>query len=90
MGLTNQPTNPVHFKGSGKTGAFLIPMLEKLQNHSSEAIRAIVLSPTRELALQTAKFTHELGKFTDLKSSLVVGGDSMENQFAALHQNPDM
>lgn len=65
-------------------------MLEKLQNHSSDAIRAVILSPTRELALQTAKFTHELGKYTDLKSSLIVGGDQMENQFAALHQNPDM
>jgi len=76
--------------GSGKTGAFLIPMLEKLNCHSSDAVRAVILSPTRELALQTLKFTHELGKFTDLKSSLIVGGDNIENQFATLHQNPDI
>merc|ERR1712226_1141990 len=76
--------------GSGKTGAFLIPMLEKLNVHSSGAVRAVILSPTRELALQTLKFTKELGKFTDLKSSLIVGGDSIENQFAALHNNPDI
>lgn len=76
--------------GSGKTGAFLIPMLEKLNVHSSGGVRAVILSPTRELALQTSKFTHELGKFSDLKATLIVGGDSIENQFAALHKNPDI
>jgi len=76
--------------GSGKTAAFLIPMLEKLNVHSSSGARAVILSPTRELALQTSKFAHELGKFTDLKNTLIVGGDSIENQFAALHKNPDI
>ncbi|XP_010070937.1 PREDICTED: ATP-dependent RNA helicase DDX54, partial [Pterocles gutturalis] len=52
--------------------------------------RALVLSPTRELALQTLKFTKELGKFTGLKTALILGGDKMEDQFAALHENPDI
>jgi len=76
--------------GSGKTAAFLIPMFEKLQVHSSKGARAIILSPTRELALQTMKFTKELGKYTDLKFCLILGGDSMENQFASMHENPDV
>ena len=47
--------------GSGKTAAFLIPMLEKLQNRQSAiGARALILSPTRELALQTFKFTKEV------------------------------
>lgn len=51
--------------GSGKTAAFLVPMLEKLQQHVPQAgVRALILSPTRDLALQTLKFTKELGKFT--------------------------
>lgn len=77
--------------GSGKTACFLIPMFERLKTHSAQTgARALVLSPTRELALQTMKFTRELGKFTGLKTALILGGDKMEDQFAALHENPDI
>ncbi|CDP20903.1 unnamed protein product [Coffea canephora] len=77
--------------GSGKTAAFLIPMLEKLQQHVPQAgVRALILSCSRELAIQTLKFAKELGRFTDLRISLLVGGDSMESQFEELAQNPDI
>ena len=46
--------------GSGKTAAFLVPMFERLKAHSSAGIRALLLSPTRELSLQTLKFTKEV------------------------------
>ena len=46
--------------GSGKTAAFLIPMFEKLKTQSTIGARALILSPTRELALQTLKFTKEV------------------------------
>ncbi|CAI9598574.1 unnamed protein product, partial [Staurois parvus] len=77
--------------GSGKTACFLIPMYEKLKAHSAQTgVRGLILSPTRELALQTLKFTKEIGKFTGLKTALILGGDKMEDQFAALHENPDI
>ncbi|XP_010278989.1 PREDICTED: putative DEAD-box ATP-dependent RNA helicase 29 [Nelumbo nucifera] len=77
--------------GSGKTAAFLVPMLERLKQHVPQGgVRALILSPTRDLALQTLKFTKELGRFTDLRISLLVGGDSMESQFEELAQNPDI
>eukprot|EP00794_Sanderia_malayensis_P012048 gene12048-13291_t len=76
--------------GSGKTAAFLIPLFEKLHTHNSKGARALVLSPTRELAMQTLKFTKELGKFTGLKSTCILGGDKIEDQFGAIHQNPDI
>ncbi|KAL2100423.1 hypothetical protein ACEWY4_004817 [Coilia grayii] len=77
--------------GSGKTAAFLVPMFEKLKAPQAQTgARALILTPTRELALQTIKFTRELGKFTGLKTALILGGDSMEEQFAALHENPDI
>ena len=77
--------------GSGKTAAFLIPVLSKLRTHSLKAgARCIVLAPTRELALQTFKFARELAKFTDLRVAAIVGGDSMEAQFADLSNNPDI
>ena len=78
--------------GSGKTAAFLIPMLERLQSHSAMVgVRALVLSPTRELALQTHKFCVELSHFFKpvLRFALVVGGDSMDDQFELLSRNPD-
>lgn len=49
--------------GSGKTAAFLIPMFEKLKAPQAQTgARALILSPTRELALQTMKFTKEVGQ----------------------------
>ncbi|XP_058089942.1 putative DEAD-box ATP-dependent RNA helicase 29 isoform X2 [Magnolia sinica] len=77
--------------GSGKTAAFLIPMLHRLNQHLPQGgVRALILSPTRDLALQTLKFTKELGRYTDIRISLLVGGDSMESQFEELAQNPDI
>ncbi|XP_054930495.1 ATP-dependent RNA helicase DDX54 [Dermacentor andersoni] len=77
--------------GSGKTAAFLVPILERLGGRSPHTgPRALILSPTRELALQTHKFAKELGKFTDLRSTVILGGDSMEDQFEAIHENPDL
>uniref|UniRef100_A0A671YGW7 RNA helicase n=1 Tax=Sparus aurata TaxID=8175 RepID=A0A671YGW7_SPAAU len=77
--------------GSGKTAAFLVPMFEKLKGPQAQTgARALIMTPTRELALQTMKFTKELGKFTGLRTALILGGDSMDDQFAALHENPDI
>ncbi|KAG5447355.1 ATP-dependent RNA helicase ddx54 [Clonorchis sinensis] len=76
--------------GSGKTAAFLIPLFEKLQQHMTTGPRALILSPTRELAIQTLNFTKQLGKFTTLSAAVILGGDKMEDQFAALHSSPDI
>nr|CAD7193783.1 unnamed protein product [Timema douglasi] len=77
--------------GSGKTACFLIPLFEKLKMRTAKSgARALILSPTRELALQTLKFFKELGRFTDLRAAVILGGDSMDDQFSALHGNPDL
>ncbi|SLM40269.1 atp-dependent rna helicase dbp10 [Lasallia pustulata] len=77
--------------GSGKTAAFVIPMIEKLKAHSAKVgARALILSPSRELALQTLKVVKELGRGTDLKCVLLVGGDSLEEQFGFMTGNPDI
>ncbi|OWZ15018.1 DEAD/DEAH box RNA helicase [Phytophthora megakarya] len=77
--------------GSGKTAAFLIPMVEKLKEHSTKiGVRAVVLSPTRELAVQTLRFAKQLSKFTSLKMALIVGGEGMDQQFEAIAANPDV
>jgi len=77
--------------GSGKTAAFVIPMIEKLKVHSAKVgARALILSPSRELALQTLKVVKEFGRGTDLKCVLLVGGDSLEDQFSFMAANPDI
>ncbi|KAJ2730605.1 ATP-dependent RNA helicase dbp10 [Coemansia sp. BCRC 34962] len=77
--------------GSGKTAAFLIPMINRLKAHSAKVgSRAIVLSPSRELALQTHQVTKDLVKYTDLRAVPIVGGDSMEDQFGIMASNPDI
>ena len=77
--------------GSGKTAAFVVPMIEKLKSHSVKVgARALVLSPSRELALQTLKVVKELSRGTDLKCILLVGGDSLEEQFSFMSANPDI
>uniref|UniRef100_A0A8C1PW78 RNA helicase n=1 Tax=Cyprinus carpio TaxID=7962 RepID=A0A8C1PW78_CYPCA len=69
--------------GSGKTAAFLVPMFEKLKAPQAQTgARALVLTPTRELALQTMKFTREVCTITAVLL--------MDDQFAALHENPDI
>ena len=52
--------------GSGKTAAFLIPLFEKLKASKSTGARALILSPTRELSLQTLRFVLGAIKFNDL------------------------
>ncbi|KAH8680871.1 DEAD/DEAH box helicase [Xylariales sp. PMI_506] len=77
--------------GSGKTAAFVIPMIERLRSHSATVgARALVLSPSRELAIQTLKVVKEFGRGTDLKCVLLVGGDSLEEQFGSMTANPDI
>lgn len=77
--------------GSGKTAAFVIPMIERLKAHSARVgARAVIMSPSRELALQTLKVVKEFSRGTDLKTVLLVGGDSLEEQFGSMAANPDI
>ena len=77
--------------GSGKTAAFAIPLVQKLQSHSPKVgVRALVLSPTRELALQSSTVISQLAKHTDLRVVCIVGGEALEDQYSLLAGNPDV
>lgn len=66
--------------GSGKTGAFVIPLIERLACHSNiVGARAVIMSPTREIAMQTALYFKRMAKETDLTYVLITGGNDMEN-----------
>src|SRR5207244_1881141 len=69
--------------GTGKTAAFGLPMLEKIAP-GERTVRALVLCPTRELALQVAAEIADLGKYRDVKVTAIYGGASMKEQESAL------
>lgn len=77
--------------GSGKTAAFILPMIEKLKTHSTKiGARGIILSPSRELAQQTFAVFKEFARGTELRAVLLTGGDSLEDQFSMMMSNPDV
>lgn len=68
--------------GSGKTAAFAIPLLNKIQNFG---IEAIILVPTRELAMQVCVEVETLGKHTKIRALPVYGGTDIDRQIRNLH-----
>ncbi|OII76590.1 DEAD DEAH box helicase family protein [Cryptosporidium andersoni] len=78
--------------GSGKTVAFVLPMLQRLGcKHSTiVGIRGLILSPTRELALQTYKVVRKFAIKTDIRICTLTGGSSLDRQFENLSGNPDI
>ncbi len=73
--------------GTGKTAAFGIPMIEKI-DVESELIQAIVLAPTRELAVQVAEEINKIGHFKGVRSLPVYGGQDIGRQIKALKKKP--
>ncbi|MBS1983676.1 MAG: DEAD/DEAH box helicase [Bdellovibrionales bacterium] len=71
--------------GTGKTAAFSIPMLERI-DPSKKGVQALVLCPTRELALQVAGQINLLGKYKGIRTVAVYGGSSFGDQVYGLKQ----
>ncbi|HYA70105.1 MAG TPA: DEAD/DEAH box helicase [Thermoplasmata archaeon] len=70
--------------GTGKTAAFLLPVLERLLEEPKGRILALILTPTRELALQADGFLRKLAGHTHLRGAPVYGGVGMADQERAL------
>jgi len=70
--------------GTGKTASFLIPALERV-NTDLAVIQALILVPTRELALQTSQVCRELGKHMEVKVMVTTGGTSFRDDVMRLH-----
>ncbi len=69
--------------GTGKTAAFGLPLIEKM-DPSDNTTQALILAPTRELAIQVAKGLHDFAKYGGLKVVPVYGGQPIDRQFRAL------
>lgn len=74
--------------GSGKTGAFSIPILNYLLEKPQKSVFAVILAPTRELAFQIHEVMVALGRGMGANSVCVVGGVDMTSQAIALARNP--
>jgi ATP-dependent RNA helicase RhlE len=83
--------------GTGKTAAFTLPILQLLQakkeqspNNTRKAIKALILAPTRELALQISDSVKSYGKHLELSHTTVYGGVSQNNQVKDLRRGVDI
>ena len=83
--------------GTGKTAAFTLPMLHRLSQSAApknkfggKGIRALVLTPTRELAAQVEESVREYGKYLDINSTVVFGGVGMNPQIDRIKRGVDI
>jgi len=76
--------------GTGKTAAFVLPILQRLMQGQRGPIRALIIAPTRELSEQTHEAIQQLGRRTGLCSTTIYGGVSISNQINRLHSRVDI
>jgi ATP-dependent RNA helicase RhlE len=76
--------------GTGKTAAFVLPILQRLRLNPRGCVRALIISPTRELAEQTCEVINELGSKTGLQSVAIYGGVGMEQQTRELRRGAEI
>ncbi|MEN8213941.1 MAG: ATP-dependent RNA helicase RhlE [Pseudomonadota bacterium] len=79
--------------GTGKTAGFTLPLLEQLNGHPSKGkrpVRALILTPTRELAAQVGESVATYGKYLPLRSMVIFGGVKINPQISKLRQGVDI
>ena len=76
--------------GTGKTGAFVIPIMERVLKSDRKGIKALILSPTRELATQIDEQIFAIGYHAGISSATVIGGSDFSQQARALKAGVDI
>ena len=78
--------------GTGKTAGFTLPLLQRLQNgdRSNRKVKALVLTPTRELAAQVEQSARDYGRFLPFRSTVIFGGVSINTQISKLRKGVDI
>ena len=76
--------------GTGKTAAYLLPLLRLLNYAQGTDARALIIVPTRELSIQVGNSIRDLGKYTDLRYAVVFGGQGAKDQIAAIKKGIDI
>jgi len=76
--------------GTGKTAAFVLPILQHLMEGPRRRVRALIIAPTRELAEQTHEAIGQMGRYTKLKSVTIYGGVNQNPQISKLRSGAEM
>ncbi|MEG1585669.1 MAG: DEAD/DEAH box helicase [Bacteroidales bacterium] len=77
--------------GTGKTAAFILPILHSLSENSVRSgIKALILTPTRELAVQIGLEIEKFARYTDIRYAVIIGGDSVEEQLYLTDRGVDI
>lgn len=76
--------------GTGKTAAFVLPILQNLSKSKSRNIRAMILTPTRELAIQINESIEKYSKYTSIRSGVIFGGVGQKPQVEMLRKGIDI
>lgn len=90
LGLGNHDLLGIAQTGTGKTAAYLLPLLMKVKYAQGTAPRALILAPTRELAMQIDEAVGQLGKYTDLRHVALYGGLGPKTQIETLRRGVDI
>ncbi len=88
--LAGQDVMGVAQTGTGKTAAFVLPVLMKLNYAQGSDARALILSPTRELAMQIEEHIRLFATYTDLRTVVIYGGLGPKTQIAELEKGVDI
>lgn len=76
--------------GTGKTAAFALPILQRLSKAKSQYIRCLIMTPTRELAIQIERSFTAYGKYLPLRTGVIYGGVGQKPQEDMLREKPDI
>ncbi|QKZ11463.1 DEAD/DEAH box helicase [Spirosoma sp. KUDC1026] len=90
LSLGNHDVLGIAQTGTGKTAAYLLPLLMKIKYAQGKNPRALILAPTRELAIQINEAVKELAKYTDLRHLAVYGGLGPKTQIETLQKGVDI
>lgn len=90
VALAGQDILGIAQTGTGKTAAYTLPLLMRIKYAQGQHPRALILAPTRELAMQISEAITRLGKYTDIRTVVLYGGVGPKTQIEALRKGVDI
>jgi ATP-dependent RNA helicase RhlE len=90
MILAGQEVIGIAQTGTGKTAAYMLPLLMKIKYAQGDEPRALILAPTKELIVQLAEHAQQLAKYTDLRIFAIYGGIGPKTQIEYIRQGVDV
>lgn len=90
LALSGQDILGIAQTGTGKTAAYTLPLLMRIKYAQGEHARALIMAPTRELAMQISEAITQLSKYTDIRTVVLFGGVGAKSQIEAIRKGVDI